>query len=344
VPTESIVVPLADRQRLLDGLPFLPRPEVSTWGLANLEISVPIGSFPVDGAGATLASGRIDALVGGVAANITRGLSVLGVPVQAHLVVADDDLGAYVGGRVQRWGNVTVTKVPTAECPRTVVLYSDDGERGMFMDMGTAISTRFPDAILAGVAGSALAYVTIARMGRPVVGAAAAAGVPVAVDLQEVDDIDSAPVRFFAGLASVLFLSGAALPEPERIQALRRVAHRDGVPIAVMGLGSAGAAMTTDAGATVTMMPAYDVRPVRSTLGAGDALAAGFLAGLVQGMDPQRCLHRACLFAGHKIGAVGATEGFLTGSELTLLEAAVDHHAAAAESEPTQGPEHPGRI
>jgi len=41
VPTESIVVPLADRQRLLDGLPFLPRPEVSTWGLANLEISVP---------------------------------------------------------------------------------------------------------------------------------------------------------------------------------------------------------------------------------------------------------------------------------------------------------------
>ena len=73
MPTESIVVPLADRQRLLDGLPFLPRPEVSTCGLANLEISVPIGSFPVDGAGATLASGRIDALVGGVAAVTGQG-------------------------------------------------------------------------------------------------------------------------------------------------------------------------------------------------------------------------------------------------------------------------------
>jgi hypothetical protein len=59
---------LAEKRRLLEGLSSsskrVPHPVVSTWGLANLEISVPIGSFPVDGAeepsstaGSTLSSG-----------------------------------------------------------------------------------------------------------------------------------------------------------------------------------------------------------------------------------------------------------------------------------------------
>ena len=151
--------------------------------------------------------------------------------------------------------------------------------------------------------------------------AAEEVGVPVAVDLQAVSDIDSERVRNYAGAASVLLLSGAALAPAERLDTLRAIAATFDVPIAVMGMGSDGAAMTADAGESVIACPAYSPGPVRSTLGAGDALAAGFLASLSQGMDPSRCLRRATLFAGHKVGTVGGTRGFLDAPALSRLEA-----------------------
>ena len=311
---------LAEKRRLLEGL-RVPRPVVSTWGLANLEISVPIGSFPVPGAEETFVDGRIDAVVGGVAANVSRGLSRLGVRVHAHLVVGADGLGAQVRDQLDGWEGVTATVVPTPECPRTVVLYADDGQRHILMDPRAATSTDFPAAMLDTIGEFQLAHVTLADIGRPVLAAAAAAGVPVAVDLQAVGDIDSERVRAYAAAASVLFLSGAALVPAERLDTLRAVAATFDIPIAVMGMGSDGAAMTADAGESVITSPAYSPRPVRSTLGAGDALAAGFLASLAQGMDPSRCLRRATLFAGHKVGSAGGTRGFLDAPELGRLEA-----------------------
>ena len=330
---------LAEKRRLLEGL-SVPRPVVSTWGLANLEISVPIRSFPVAAAEETFVDGRIDAVVGGVAANVSRALGRLGVRVHAHLVVGADGLGAHVRSQLDGWEGVTATFVPTPECPRTVVLYADDGHRHILMDPRAATSTDFPAAVLDTIGRSQLAHVTLADIGRPVLESAAAAGVPVAVDLQAVSDIDSERVRTYAAAASVLFLSGAALAPTERLDALRAIAARFDIPIAVMGMGSEGAAMTADAGESVITSPAYSSRPVRSTLGAGDALAAGFLASLAQGMDPSRCLRRATLFAGHKVGAVGGTRGFLDPAELSRLETDAGMHTAGQGS-PNSGPFRP---
>jgi len=173
---------LADKRRLLDGV-RVPHPVVSTWGLANLEISVPIGTFPISGAEDTFVDGRIDAVVGGVAANVSRALGRLGVAVRAHLVVGADSLGTLVRDRLDGWEGVEVTTIPTGECPRTVVLYADDGQRHILMDPRAAATTHFPAAVLHTIGRSRLAHVTIADIGRPVLEAAAAADVPVTVDL-----------------------------------------------------------------------------------------------------------------------------------------------------------------
>jgi sugar/nucleoside kinase (ribokinase family) len=122
---------------------------VSTWGLANLEISVPIGPFPVDGAEETFVNGRIDAVVGDVAANVGRALGRLGVAVHAHLVVGTDGLGAQVRSQLDGWEGVEATVIPTRDCPRTVVLYADDGQRHILMDPRAAASTDFPADTLA---------------------------------------------------------------------------------------------------------------------------------------------------------------------------------------------------
>jgi sugar/nucleoside kinase (ribokinase family) len=63
-------------------------------------------------------------------------------------------------------------------------------------------------------------------------------------------------------------------------------------------------------------MPAYSVRPVVNTIGAGDALFACFLHEYLLSRDPQLSLRKAQYFAAFKIGEAGAADGYLTANEL----------------------------
>lgn len=64
-------------------------------------------------------------------------------------------------------------------------------------------------------------------------------------------------------------------------------------PITIISDGGEGATLV--AGGQAWFAPAIDV-PARSTIGSGDSMVAGFLAGLVQGQTPDRaiCLGSAC--------------------------------------------------
>jgi sugar/nucleoside kinase (ribokinase family) len=66
-------------------------------------------------------------------------------------------------------------------------------------------------------------------------------------------------------------------------------------PMAVMKLGKRGS-MILRGGSKVTVAPYGDGRPAVDTTGAGDLWAAGFLYGLVQGYDLEKCgaLASAC--------------------------------------------------
>ena len=61
------------------------------------------------------------------------------------------------------------------------------------------------------------------------------------------------------------------------------------------------------------------VRPIISTVGAGDSLLSSFVHGFASGLEPIQALERAVLFAAHKIGEVGAANGFLNANELEQL-------------------------
>lgn len=62
-------------------------------------------------------------------------------------------------------------------------------------------------------------------------------------------------------------------------------------------------------------------QPTVTTIGGGDALFSAFLHSYVTTHDPYRALQKAVLFAGYKIGSVGAADGFLTASELDVAYA-----------------------
>jgi len=60
--------------------------------------------------------------------------------------------------------------------------------------------------------------------------------------------------------------------------------------------------------------------PVLDTIGAGDALTAGYLSGVLDGLDPATALHRGTVTASFAVAAVGDWEGLPNRDELSLLD------------------------
>ena len=59
---------------------------------------------------------------------------------------------------------------------------------------------------------------------------------------------------------------------------------------------------------------------VLDTIGAGDALTAGYLSGVLDGLDPAAALHRGTITASFAVAAVGDWEGLPNRDELSLLD------------------------
>jgi 2-dehydro-3-deoxygluconokinase len=84
----------------------------------------------------------------------------------------------------------------------------------------------------------------------------------------------------------------------------------------VVSRGAAGAEVHTAHGSV--RRPAPAVTAV-DTVGAGDALTAGFLSGLLDGLDPTAALERGVSAAGFAVSSAGDWEGLPTRAELGLL-------------------------
>jgi sugar/nucleoside kinase (ribokinase family) len=88
------------------------------------------------------------------------------------------------------------------------------------------------------------------------------------------------------------FMSDERLPLPADAW-LEQVMDRWPCRIAIVGQGARGAAMAVRGDSDLHHVPAVDVGPVASTLGADDALCAGFLDGYARGLLPRMTLFRA---------------------------------------------------
>ena len=86
-----------------------------------------------------------------------------------------------------------------------------------------------------------------------------------------------------------------------------------GVSCAVVKCGTKGCIIQTKD--ILYEIPAYPVKNVVDTTGAGDCFAAGFLYALSEGMSLQECGRFACATASCTIECVGATDGIKSADE-----------------------------
>lgn len=75
-----------------------------------------------------------------------------------------------------------------------------------------------------------------------------------------------------------------------------------GIPLVAVSLGEEGAILTDDSGSRLARLPPIKTQ---SSVGAGDAMVAGLVSGLVDNLNAEMIARRAVAFATAKLGRIG---------------------------------------
>jgi sugar/nucleoside kinase (ribokinase family) len=264
---------------------------------------------------------RIEWGFGGSAANVAAWLAFAGAERPALVGrVGDDAQGAAATTELAAAGVDTHLAVdgerPTGTC---IVLVMPDGERSMLPDAGANDALRaedLPDALLAGgghlhVVGYALLREGSRDAARAAIERAKSAGMTVSVDPSsgallspEFLDLAEGADLLLPNADEAAALTGARDPA----KAARKLAKR--FPEVVVKLGDEGVLWKgRDSEGRMEGETTLDAwrgeLPEKDTTGAGDAFAAGLLAGRLRGDGPTREFSLASLLAGMAVHSPG---------------------------------------
>ncbi|HET7723562.1 MAG TPA: sugar kinase [Propionibacteriaceae bacterium] len=265
-------------------------------------------------AGPLAGAWKAEAHVAGAEANVAIGLARLGHRSGWVGCVSDDDLGTWVTATLAAEGVDTtyVRRVRDAAAGAMVlvdptdharrVTYLRRGSAGSRLTSGDAIAP-LDDGVrwvhLTGITPALSdsardAWVALAR-------AAKARRVPVCLDVNFRPALWSRQEAAEA-MASVRGLVDLLVASDDEVD----LVDDPGIPLTVLKRGSEGATLVTAEGELD--VPAEPV-PVVDVIGAGDALCAGLLSGLLDGLDPVAALHRGSWVAGRCVSSAGDWEG-----------------------------------
>ncbi|MBI3158348.1 MAG: carbohydrate kinase family protein [Chloroflexi bacterium] len=291
-------------------------------GLINIETTVGVEEFPIPYSPVEYNFFGVDATVSGVGYNVSKALTRLGDRVSFLSVIGRDLAVASVRAEfaANYLSDEYVLEV-AAQTARSVIFFDKEGRRKILVDLKDMQEQRYPMDIFERTIPSAdLAVLCNINFSRPMLSAAAKAGKPIATDVHTISDLENEYDRDFMAAADILFMSHELLPAPPR-EFTAEVMKRYKPRVLVVGLGKQGALMRLRDDEQSYTYPAVDVRPVVNSIGGGDALFSAFVHYYFASQDPHAALKRSLVFAGYKVGARSASEGFLSSQRLEELYA-----------------------
>ncbi len=283
----------------------------------NIETTLRVDGFPVAYQPVHYAFHRVHSSVSGVGLNVALALKALGHEVRFLTLLGRDAAGDLARARLAAAGlDGPGVLTSIAETPQSVILYDGTGRREIQVDLKDIQEQSFPVASFEEASeGCALAVLCNINFTRALLAPARAAGLPIATDVHVLGDLDDAYNRDYLAQADILFMSGDGLPAPPPVW-VARLRGRFAPRVVVVGSGAEGAWLSTSEQPEAVRIPAVAMRPVVSTIGAGDALFSAYLHGHLCNRAAATALRHAVLFAGHKIGEASAAAGFMTAGEL----------------------------
>ncbi len=287
-------------------------PDVVVAGVVNVQQTVPVDGFPVVYSPVRYATGRLRLAASGVGLNVARTLAALGTQAALATLVGDDPAGMVIRAELRRLGLLGEDEssgrgagvLPTTNSAMSAVLVDPHGTRQVHTDLADLATARYPPSVFRDLlAGARLAVLTTAGFVRDLIPVAQAAGVPIAVDVQTIEDASDAYSRPWLAAATIVFCSAERLtasPADTAAALLSRYPAR----IVLLGMGGDGCLLAVR-DRPPRRLPALAPHGVLDTTGAGDALCAGFLHYWLATGDPDAAARRAVLVAGCAVGSAG---------------------------------------
>lgn len=283
------------------------------------------------GAGPLRLGGSLRLSIAGSESNVAIGLARLGHAAAWVGRLGDDELGELVL-RTLRAEGVDVSAVRrVGDAPTGLMLKErrvSNVTRVHYHRAGSAGSKLSPSDIDEDlVAGAAAVYVTgiTVALGQgpaaavdALVSTARRHGVPVAVGVNHRERLWSSRSAAASALQPLATQADYVLGGEDEIALVGGAADLlgGGVRVVVVTRGAGGAEAWTSAG--VVRRDAVPVRVV-DTVGAGDALCAGFLSGVLDGVEIEAALERGVVAAAFAVATAGDWEGLPSRDELELL-------------------------
>ncbi|MEO8518202.1 MAG: sugar kinase [Dermatophilaceae bacterium] len=306
----------------------MTRPDVVTMGetMVSLRTGTPLRL-----------GGSLSMTMAGAESNVAIGLARLGHTVRWGGRVGADEVGTYILRTLRAESVVVDTVVVDASRPTGLMLAERrvaDVSRVSYYRTGSAGSAlSVSDAAAALVDPPRIVHLTgitpalsdsAADAVTEAVRLALGAGSLVSIDVNYRSKLwtPEQARKVLSGLvrgAHIVIASEdeLALVAPGDEQAAARELAESGVDQLVVKRGARGATVWHEG--VAHHAPAVAV-PVLDTIGAGDAFAAGYLSGLLDGLAPAEALRRGTLTGAFAVAAVGDWEGLPTRDELSLLD------------------------
>lgn len=250
---------------------------------------------------------------GGSAANTVRALSYLGGEAALFGKTGCDEDGDFFRSRLRASGAddsllLTTKNNDTGYC---LSLVTPDAERTMLSNLGASLDITedelqipfgdFDHLLLEG-------YLACETWSIPLLQKAKAAGIPIALDLNNFELVRKKREHFQYLVDNYVDLLFA---NEEEIKALLGTADIDGIEKklnlqqAVIKLGKNGSLLIIPPLGKVTLIPPAPAESVKDTTGAGDFYAAGYFFGQSKGLPPEKSCKLGALCASEIISCTG---------------------------------------
>lgn len=292
--------------------------EVVVAGVASLAVQLAVEGFPIEYT--SVSTPRwLESGLGGAGANIATVLQHLGNGVRLCSVVGSDSVGLLVRQQLSARGLDGPGIVEGPGSSQTVVLVAEDGRRIVYPYLAPVDAIEYPAHVFIEALRSAdLAVLTSTAFARALVPYAVKHCIPIAVDLNVIEDLKEICWRPWLEAAEIIFCSHERLPCSPTEWLSRLLKCYPQVTVAAVGCGDQGAVLGLRDG-RVLQIKAVAPSGVVSTSSAGDSLFAAFLHFWLRAGDPIEALSQAAIFAGWRVGHRDPSMALLSEQELLQL-------------------------
>ncbi len=298
----------------------------------------PISHVPA--AGELVTTDRMLLTIGGCAANVAVNLRKMGVSAAVSGRVGDDAFGRIVVEMLQAHG-VDISHVRTStgcNTSQTMIVNVSGEDRRFIHNFGANAEFRVADIPIGPKAQGKVLYLggyLVMSNIRTEELATRFAATRRSGALTVLDVVTPGPGKYESAFLNLLPHVDVFLPNQHEAELICGESDPVRQAEAFRGMGARTVVITMGADGSVLLSDGVRLRagvypmPYVDGSGGGDAFAAGFIYGLLNGMKPSDCLRVASALGASCVRAVGTTPGVFTRSE---CETFMDSHNLAVES------------